>query len=212
MALKDYNMIKFSKSFIAPAIVAGALSISAGIASAATVVFSPLTTADLNALTPTSNPTPSSTTPIFLDNVIGNQFDGTTLTARSPWEGTVHEATGTFSSVQKDASATFTFAGEQDSLSFIWGSPDDYNDLTITLIGGGGTFVVNGTDVQGPVGILASMVTVFDVQFTEVKFEAFDNAFEFAGLTTTPVPLPAGVLLMGTALMGFGVVRRRRKS
>lgn len=30
--------------------------------------------------------------------------------------------------------------------------------------------------------------------------------------TTSAVPLPAGVLLMGTALAGFGVMRRRRKA
>ena len=30
--------------------------------------------------------------------------------------------------------------------------------------------------------------------------------------TTNAVPLPAGVLLMGTALAGFGVMRRRRKA
>ena len=36
--------------------------------------------------------------------------------------------------------------------------------------------------------------------------------FEFDSLViTSPVPVPAGVLLMGTALAGFGVMRRRKK-
>mmetsp|Transcript_8748 Transcript_8748/g.19436 ORF Transcript_8748/g.19436 Transcript_8748/m.19436 type:complete len:154 (+) Transcript_8748:134-595(+) len=36
------------------------------------------------------------------------------------------------------------------------------------------------------------------------------NAIASFSTTTTTVPLPAGVLLMGTALAGFGVMRRRK--
>lgn len=35
------------------------------------------------------------------------------------------------------------------------------------------------------------------------------STFDFA-LKVTPVPVPAGILLMGTALAGFGVMRRRK--
>lgn len=212
----------FTKTSLTAAIVAGVLSISAGLASAATVNFTALTTADLDAMIPEANITPTSTSPVFLDNVVGNQFNsGGSLIARSVWEDTIHEATGQFSSVQRNASATFMFADVQTSLNLIWGSPDDYNDITITLVGSGGSVVVNGADVQGPVGILASSVEITDVAFTTVLFEASNNAFEFANLTTTspgsnnplpPVPLPAGMLLMGTALAGFGLMSRRRKS
>ena len=205
MSIQQTNMIK-------AALVAASLSLTAGIASAATVTFESLGIAELNALTPVSNPSPSATSPVFFDNVTGDQFDSDVRVARSVWKDTEHEDTGVYSSVQANASATFTFAGEQDRLELIWGSPDDYNDLIITLSGGGGDVVINGADVQGPVGELASFVTITDVLFTSVTFEATENAFEFANLSATPVPLPAGALLIGTALAGFGFMRRRRKA
>jgi len=209
--MRSLATTKLNKNLIVSALVGGALSFSAGIASAVTVVFTPLAIADLNGMTPTANPSPSSTTPVFLDNVAGNQSSGGTLVARTPWEGSIWENSGAFSSVQAGGSATFTFAGEQDGLSLIWGSPDDYNDLTITLTGGGAPVSINGADVQGPVGELASLVIIKDVLFSSVLFESSTNAFEFANLTPSPVPLPAGVFLMGTAIAGFGVMRRRKK-
>lgn len=47
------------------------------------------------------------------------------------------------------------------------------------------------TDIEGDIGIGKT-----NVDFT---------------VTATPVPVPAGILLMGTALAGFGVMRRRKK-
>lgn len=38
------------------------------------------------------------------------------------------------------------------------------------------------------------------------------NTPEFLVATLEPVPLPAGILMMGTALAGFGVMRRRKKA
>ena len=203
----------FTKTISAPRamMLAGALMISASAASAATIVATDLSVADLDALTPAPNDTPSSTTGVYYDNVVGTQFDGGAAVTRSVWQDTINEAAGVYSSVQEDSTATFTFGGLQDSLSLIWGSPDDYNDIIITLTGGAGDVVINGAAVQGPVGVLASMVTIFDVEFDTVTFTSGENAFEFANLEVTPVPLPAGMLLMGTALGGLAVLRRRRK-
>lgn len=197
--------------YVRAAVVGAALVVAPVAANAASVSFTGLSVADLDALTPVTSISPTSTTGVYFDNVTGNQFSGSTLISRSPWEDSIHEATGEFSSVQGGATATFTFATAQTALNLIWGSPDSYNDITITLLGGGGVDVINGTEVQGPTGILASSVEITDVLFTTVVFDSgSSNAFEFANLTTTPVPLPAGMLLMGTALAGFAVMRRRK--
>ena len=66
---------------------------------------------------------------------------------------------------------------------------------------------------------LTSLSTIFTppnlTQKFLVSWESSTSATSFDGdvtITVQPVPLPAGVLLMGTALAGFGVARRRKKS
>lgn len=59
-------------------------------------------------------------------------------------------------------------------------------------------------------------------QVTGNGFDATNGVLQFTtqagtgvvsfSTTTSTVPLPAGVLLMGTALAGFGVMRRRKKA
>ncbi|CAJ1369813.1 MAG: VPLPA-CTERM sorting domain-containing protein [Roseibium album] len=196
--------------------IAAAIFLAAStVASAApTLSFSGLNQAQIEALTPVANIAPTSTTGNYFNNVIGNQFNGGGgLIARSPWEGTSHQNTdGVFSSVQGGSSATFEFDKVQTGLSMIWGSPDSYNDLVITLLGGGGTYTINGNDVKGPSGILASLVGVTNVAFQKIVLTSGSNAFEFANLKTTPVPIPAGALLLVTAVGGLALVRRRKSA
>jgi hypothetical protein len=200
----------FSK--LAPLALGAVLLMGATASNASPVVnFEALGIAELNALTPVANISPSSTDPVYFDNVAGNQTSGSTVIARSPWEGTDHEATGLFSSVQRGGSATFEFATTQNFISLIWGSPDDYNDMTITLSGVAGEHVVNGEDVFGTKGTLASLVEITGVKFDTLLLTTGNtNAFEFANLETAVVPLPAGVVLLLTGLGGMAMLRRKR--
>lgn len=65
-------------------------------------------------------------------------------------------------------------------------------------------------------GFLAAATNLKGTSFT--FFEAIGNDgrgvgdFALAGVTVEPVPLPAGMLLLGTALGGLGIARRRKKA
>ncbi|MES2992636.1 MAG: PEP-CTERM sorting domain-containing protein [Pseudomonadota bacterium] len=119
--------------------------------------------------------------------------------------------------------ATLTFAGTGvDYISFLWGSPDLYNRLTVTSTGG----VTQSFDV-GTLGFLSTNgdqnVSEY-VQFTAsagtmITSLSFSNApekdaFEAANFSvTTPIPEPStyALLLAGIGAIGF-VARRRRTS
>jgi hypothetical protein len=132
---------------------------------------------------------------------------------RSPWEGTsVDVATGLFTSVSGNSEATYVFS-RATSVSFLWGSPDIYNDFDIILSGGGGVETVNGISISPPLGIGQQYVTLSDVGiFSSVTFRSGLNAFEFANLTTTPVPLPAAAPLLLAGVGALSILRRRRKA
>lgn len=62
-------------------------------------------------------------------------------------------------------------------------------------------------------GILTDITgTLDDTDATLLFSTQGNNALISFSTTTVSVPVPAGMLLMGTALAGFGVMRRRKKA
>lgn len=59
-------------------------------------------------------------------------------------------------------------------------------------------------------GVLSAVGYTDTIAVMSFTSQNADVAVSFS--TTTTVPLPAGVLLMGTAIAGFGVMRRRKKA
>ncbi len=105
------------------------------------------------------------------------------------------------------------------SFSMLWGSPDVYNVLTFAL-GGTTVFTIDGgalgatfagtTTTEGP----TSWIKVSGLKFDSVSFASSGNgftknAFELGNIAA--VPLPAGGLLLLTAIGGLAVARRRKQ-
>ncbi|MBN9672909.1 VPLPA-CTERM sorting domain-containing protein [Roseibium aggregatum] len=199
--------------FLKVAGMAAAVMLAASAAAnAMSVTATQLSMADLDGIDPVANI--SATGGVnFFQTLTGNQFTGGSLTARTPWEGSKHEDNGVYSSVQAGGSAVFEFAELQTGLSMIWGSPDTYNDLVLTFIVGGAETSILASTLGVTLGSGAALLEIAGVSFDSLVLSSSQNAFEFANLnTTTAVPLPAGGLLLVTAMGGLALVRRRKSA
>lgn len=138
------------------------------------------------------------------------------MVARDVWEVTALAGTGVYSSVSGKRFAQFDFGSLQNSVSYVWGSPDDYNNLVISLISGGFSTTINGVVAQPPVASGATFVTITDVMFDRLVFTSGANAFEFANLSTSsvpaPIPLPAAAWMLLAAIGSLGLLSRRSAS
>lgn len=115
--------------------------------------------------------------------------------------------------------STVTFSTGIDYISFLWGSPDLYNSLTVVTTAGNLSFtaaalgfsVTNGDQSfsQYVQFTAAAGVDILGLIFNNVPAQ---NAFEVANFTVTaPVPEPETYALMLAGLAAVGFISRRRR-
>lgn len=162
-----------------------------------------------------------------LDNgAIANLTGGTVYDTSQPAPqgarvpaGTVYGGTYLAVGPSSGTQAVLSFAGPGVGyVSFLWGSPDAYNLLTVTTTGG----VTQNFD-PASIGLAsgANSASQF-VQFqaapgSEITSLTFGNspetdAFETASYSITPVPEPATCALLAAGLGAVAFVSRRRRS
>ena len=198
-------MLKLAKTFTASAVLA--IAVAAPAQSAFMTWTTDLPTVDNGVLSPTTT--------------VGTVYENLTTSVknkyRSPWQGAVLDGTGSYTSVQKSSYASYILDKGYSSVEFMWGSVDNYNGLEFYYQGSwvdalyGDDAALDGVN-KGLGFIVASVITngIFD----EVRFTSGSNAFEYANLTVSAVPLPAALPLYGAglALIGFIGWRKRRKA
>lgn len=118
--------------------------------------------------------------------------------------------------LQSNASATIgnvTFKQFED-LTLWWISASDWDGTEANL----GNGAANALASIAITPLLTELNTTFESpddldQYLVVTWSKATKKAAFdIEITTTPIPVPAGILLMGTALAGLGVMRRRKKA
>jgi hypothetical protein len=188
-----------------------------GAASVAVLFIAPaqsatVTISNVEPLADIGVPAASSTIGTVYQDVVGS-VDGI---RRSPWEGTALADTGTYTSVSGDAYATYVLDTAISAFTFMWGSVDTYNIIQLFDNGIAVDMVLGqeAIDAGAPEQIGFGIATIMsDFEFDEVRFLSGNNAFEYANVDFSAVPLPAALPLYGAglAVMGFVGWRKRRK-
>jgi hypothetical protein len=155
----------------------------------------------------------------------GVDLGGTVFTSDHPTfaampTGTVGAFLAAGPATNDGGAATMTFTTGLKEISFLWGSPDVYNLLTVgSSDGSSATFtaagmgfaVTNGNQgfAQYVTFVAAAGTTITSLMFNNLPNEA---AFEVSNFNVTPVPEPETYALILAGLVAIGFITRRRRN
>jgi hypothetical protein len=142
------------------------------------------------------------------------------VTGTQSWAAQPAGSTGYYLSVgptgNQPSAQTLTFGAGASYFGFLWGSPDDYNTLTVTTnlaeYGYSGALITNPANGNRLVSGFANFTAGAGEVITSVTWQSGSNAFETDNHAVIAVPEPETYALMLAGLAAVGFVARRRRA
>jgi hypothetical protein len=113
--------------------------------------------------------------------------------------------------------ATLNLPNGASRVSFLWGSPDTFNQLIVNTDAGSKTFTAAALGLNPNSATNAASYVNFTVsggakEISSLTFVSSTNAFEFSNVSAVPEPGTYAMLLSGLMAVGFVARRRRAQS
>jgi hypothetical protein len=117
--------------------------------------------------------------------------------------------------------AVLSFGSGVTAVSFLWGSPDDYNSFSVKTSAAGSPFALTAGSVaassgatlggsQSHAAYVTFKVTDPGETITSISFQSPGiNAIEISNVTVVPEPEAYGLALAGMGVVGWAMRRRR---